>query len=129
MSRDVAAVAFHDPRPSGKHIPASAADDLRRQTGRGQTGRQLWAVDHQPPRLLPAGQRRRQLCLLATVIPHLESHQAGADQKLTFHPFSLSRLLQYTLPAGGGGGAKIRIVFHWRDRYPDVPCAARLVQT
>lgn len=63
MSGDVAAVAFHDPRPSGKHIAAGAAEDLRRQSGRRQTGRQLRAVDHQPPRLLPAGQRRRQLCL------------------------------------------------------------------
>ena len=129
MSRDVAAVAFHDPRPPGKHIAAGAAEDLRRQAGRRQTGRQLRAVDHQTIRLLPAGQGRRQLRLLATVISHLESHQAGADQKLTFHPLSLLRLLQYTSPAGHGGGVKIRIVFHRGDRYPDVPCAARLVQT
>ena len=129
MSGDVAAVAFHDPRPSGKHIAAGAAEDLRRQSGRRQTGRQLRAVDHQPPRLLPAGQRRRQLRLLATVIPHLESHQAGADQKLIFHSLSLTRFFQYTSPVGHGGGVKIRIVFHRRDRYSDVPCAVRLVQT
>jgi hypothetical protein len=36
MSRDVAAVAFHDPRPPGKHIAAGAAEDLRRQSGRGR---------------------------------------------------------------------------------------------
>ncbi|MBO2029405.1 hypothetical protein J4734_17445 [Klebsiella pneumoniae] len=64
-------------------------------------------MDHQPPRLLPAGQRRRQLFSLPLYRTRNPIRQALT--KSLFFILSLTRFFQYTSPVGHGGGVKRRL--------------------